>query len=642
MRMMSLALMNFKNSFRNYLSLVISLSFTILIFFNFQNIIYSDGLAVLGAKNKEYTEMVVQVISFVLVCFMFFFIWYSTNVFLTKRKKEIGIYVFMGLSNQKIGRLYAIETALTGVSALIFGIFSGVLTAGLFQMILFALSDIAVEISFQFRIKPVFITSGVYLAVYFIFVLKGYINIVRSSVLSMLLGTKQNEYVKQNVAILFVKAMAGTVVLGTGFYLAVRESGNGVNIMGNLFLAVVFVVIGVYLLFGGLIPFVFQGLAKNKAFLYGKERCFWVNSVVFRMKKNYRTYAMACILILCSVSALATGFAMKNRYENVKIFESVYTFQVLSSRPDLGEEVRGIIGENTEITYSAEIPIIALKEDTVAANENFGTYALVAYSDLKKLAENVGLAFDFQEPEQGQVVRASHLSLLSLITDSSHISVTIGGKVYQQTEEITVPYMGYLQDKVSFYVVNDEEFKDLVPLGQKLYTYNYRMEDLNVFETVREELRRFREDVISDYYMGIVSMDPSKDTLEWIKISYSLCIFMFMVFILASGSIMFMKLYNDSFEEKERFLVLRKIGMSHKVLQKSIAAELGAAYGLPFAVMAVSSYFSVHALELMMKADLRIINVVSVLTVSGIFLLCYILSVLTYQRNVGVSENSLL
>ena len=172
MRMMSLALMNFKNSFRNYLSLVISLSFTILIFFNFQNIIYSDGLAVLGAKNKEYTEMVVQVISFVLVCFMFFFIWYSTNVFLTKRKKEIGIYVFMGLSNQKIGRLYAIETALTGVSALIFGIFSGVLTAGLFQMILFALSDIAVEISFQFRIKPVFITSGVYLAVYFIFVLK--------------------------------------------------------------------------------------------------------------------------------------------------------------------------------------------------------------------------------------------------------------------------------------------------------------------------------------------------------------------------------------------------------------------------------------------------------------------------------------
>ena len=266
----------------------------------------------------------------------------------------------------------------------------------------------------------------------------------------------------------------------------------------------------------------------------------------------------------------------------------------------------------------------------------------MAYSDLKKLAGDVGLSFDFREPESGEVVRASHLMLLSMITDRSHISVTIGGKVYQQTEEITIPYMGYLQDKVSFYVVNDEEFEKLAPLGQKLYTYNYRMEDLNAFETVREELRRFRESVIGDYYMGIVSMDPSKDTLEWIKISYSLCIFMFMVFILASGSIMFMKLYNDSFEEKERFLVLRKIGISHKVLQKSIAAELGAAYGLPFAVMTVSSYFSVHALELIMKADLRIINVVSVLTVSGIFLLCYMLSVLTYQRNVGVSENSLL
>lgn len=642
MRMMKLALLNFKNSFRNYLSLVVSLSFTILIFFNFQNIIYSDSLAVLGEKNKDYTDMVVQVISFVLVCFMFFFIWYSTNVFLTKRKKEIGIYVFMGLSNQKIGRLYAIETALIGLSALVFGIFSGVFTAGLFQMILLALSDIAVEISFQFRIKPVFITSGVYLAVYFIFVLKGYINIVKSSVLSMLSGTKQNEYVRQNAAVLFVKAIAGGGVLGTGYYLAARESGNGVNIMGNLFLAVVFVVIGVYLLFGGLLPLIFQGLAKNKAFLYGKGRCLWVNSVVFRMKKNYRTYAMVCILVLCSVSALATGFAMKNRYENIKIFESVYTFQVLSSQPDLGEELRGIIEDNTEITYSAEIPIIALKEDTVTANENFGTYALVAYSDLKKLAEKVGLAFDFQEPELGQVVRASHLTLLSLITDRSHISVTIGGKAYQQMEEMSIPYLGYLQDKVSFYVVNDEEFEKLAPLGQKLYTYNYRIEDINAFGTVREELRGFREDVIDDYYMGIVSMNPFKDTLEWIKISYSLCIFMFMVFILASGSIMFMKLYNDSFEEKERYLVLKKMGMSDKMLQKSIANELGAAYALPFVVMAVSSYFSVHALELIMKADLRIINVVSVLAVFGIFLLCYFLSVWAYQKNVEVSNNRFL
>ena len=90
MSMTKLAWINFKSGFKNYLSLVVSLAFTILVLFNFQNLIYSGGFEILGTRNKEYVEIIVNMITFVLVCFMFFFIWYSTNVFLTRRKKEIG------------------------------------------------------------------------------------------------------------------------------------------------------------------------------------------------------------------------------------------------------------------------------------------------------------------------------------------------------------------------------------------------------------------------------------------------------------------------------------------------------------------------------------------------------------------------
>ena len=110
MSIMKLAYQNFKTSFKNYLSLIISLAFTILIFFHFQNIINSHILDDLGGTVLRNVEIIIQVITIVLVCFMIFFIWYSTNVFLSKRKKEIGIYIFMGLTNQKIGKLYMIET----------------------------------------------------------------------------------------------------------------------------------------------------------------------------------------------------------------------------------------------------------------------------------------------------------------------------------------------------------------------------------------------------------------------------------------------------------------------------------------------------------------------------------------------------
>ncbi len=71
MSMIRLAFLNFKNSFRNYLTLVISLAFTILVLFNFQNLIVSGAFETLGTRNREYVEIIIQVISFVLVCFMF-------------------------------------------------------------------------------------------------------------------------------------------------------------------------------------------------------------------------------------------------------------------------------------------------------------------------------------------------------------------------------------------------------------------------------------------------------------------------------------------------------------------------------------------------------------------------------------------
>ena len=631
MRMTKLAFLNFKNSFKSYLSLIISLAFTVLVFLNFQNILYSDAFEVLGAENKRNVDILIQVISFVLGCFMFFFIWYSTNVFLTKRKKEIGTYIFMGMTNQKIGKLYMIETALTGLVALILGIVFGMITTQLFQMILLALSDITVEIQFHFVISPILITVGTYSLIYLIFVLKGYANIVRSSVLNMISASKQNEYVRQKMGVLIIKAILGVGVLGTGYYLAVKEGGQ--EVMNNVLAAVILVTVGVYLLFGGLIPLIFQNLAKNKQFLYRKQRNLWVNNVIFRMKKNYRTYAMVCVLALCSVTALATGFAMKYRYENMVHFRNTYTFQLLSNQTDLDGKARALLEECGGITYHSEIPILTLAPSMIEGL--YGQGAVVHYSGLKQLAENTGMEFELEEPAGDEIIKASHLYLLSLITDRSHVEVTVNEKSYRQIEDTNVPYLGYLQESMSFYVVNDEEYERLLPLGQELYTYNYQLADPGRFEEAREALQTLTSNT-EENYTARVAIDPESSDIDWIKVLYSICIFMFLVFILASGSIMFMKVYNDAFEEKERYLILRKMGFESKILRKSIARELGMAYGIPFVVMSISSYFSVHALEQMMYTSLMSIQMGSVLIVLVIFVFCYWLSVSMYRRNVEI------
>lgn len=635
MRMMNLAFLNFKNGFKNYLSLVISLAFTVLVLFNFQNIIYSGAFEVLGTRNKEYIDIIIQMISFILGCFMFFFIWYATNVFLTRRKKEIGIYVFMGLSNEQIGKMYLIETVLIGLSALFLGLIFGTLSTGLFQMILLLISDVTVDIQFRPKIRPIVITTLIYLAIYLIFVVKGYIGIVRSSVLNMISAAKQNEYVKQNQILLFLKSVLGLGILCTGYYLAVKEGRS--NVMGNAFAAVILVTIGVYLLFGGLLPFAFQALSRKKIFLYQKQRILWINNVIFRMKKNYRTYAMVCILMLCSVTALATGFAMRNRYDNILQFENTYTFQLLGSQNDLDAHAREAIEKNNEIVFSSQIPILSLDSSYINSGTYYNQYAILSYSRLKLLAEETNMEFSFEEPSDDETISISHLYLASLITERTNIKVDIAGKTYSQIDDVAIPYLGYLQESISFFVVNDREYERLRPLGEELYTFNYRVKNLEFFSQTRDNLDSMIKE-LKDEDIGRVAIDPANNELDWVKVLHSICIFMFFVFILASGSIMFMKLYHDAFEERERYLVIMKMGVDQQILKKSISIELATAYGMTFLVMGISSYFSVGALAKMMYTNLGIVNIISVIIVLVILLVWYFLSVRAFMRNAGVRK----
>lgn len=629
MRMMKLAYENFRSSFKSYWSLIVSLAFTVMIFMNFQNIVFSHAFDVLEGHNSEYINIIVEVFAVVLGCFMFFFIGYATNVFLTKRKKEIGTYVFMGLGNQKIAKLYLIEISLTGIAAFILGLALGYLTANLFQMILLALSDIAAPMQFHMTIWPAVITAAVYFAVYMLFAVKGYVNIVKSSVRNLLSASGRNEAVKQNAPILILKAILGVVILGCGYYTAVKDSGW--DVMNYLLLAVALVCAGVYLLFGGLIPVLFKGLAGNKKYLYRKQRSLWVNHVVFRLKRNYRTYAIVCILALCAVTALAAGFAVKYRYERIVNFCSTYTFQFMTVDSKSGEKAEQIIEEMDTIAYRSQTQLLLFENSS---------HGIVSYTQMKRLAEEAEMDFPWREPAEDETICARHLVLLSLRTKQEEITVAMHDKQYRQTAETTIPYLGALQDRIDCYIVNDAEYARLRPLGIEFSLYNYKLADEGKWEEVREATDCLINMEKASYTIRIM-VNPEKIAadIDWMKVLYSLADFLFMVFLMAAGSILFMRIYNDAFEEVQTYQTLQKLGYDGSVLRKSAACELGVFYTLPFLVMTVSSYFSVYSLERMMRgSDLFAVNVVSVLIVFAIFLLFYIVSIAVYCRNAGIRE----
>ena len=114
-----------------------------------------------------------------------------------------------------------------------------------------------------------------------IFVGKGYINIVRSSVLNYAECQSTKRICKTEYLHFTYKGNLWYWFMAAGFYLTTKDAG--MEVMFNVLTAVIFVVIGIYFIFGGFLPLCIQALTKRKDFFYKKERtpvdqlyCFFV------------------------------------------------------------------------------------------------------------------------------------------------------------------------------------------------------------------------------------------------------------------------------------------------------------------------------------------------------------------------------
>lgn len=625
MSLWRLAYSNFKRSVREYLALILALSFSVFVFFNFQNMIYSDSIATLKNIQKDYIDIIIQAASIVFGVFLFFFIGYASGVFLNQRKKEIGIYTFLGLDNGKIGKLYVIEAVCIAVTAVGSGLLFGIGFSKLFQMVIFKLSDLTADVTFSFSIQPVLITCLLFFLFFGLTIVKGYRVIVKSSVFHLLSSAKQEELKAEHPVLVGCKIVFGILVLGTGYVSAFYT--GGIDSLGYALTAVILVIAGTYMLFGGMIPFLVRKLILNKRFLYQKQRTLWLNQLSYRIKKNYRTYAMVTVLMICSVTVLAMAIAMNNRYDNLVTFKQAYSYQILSLDPLDASEIAHGISEENEIVYQNQIPCLLLQD-----TETSSAYGLLSYSDLKEAAKRAGFDFPYEELQEGETVQLSHIILVSFIDPNYEISIADQMFTILSTDE--TPYLGNLQQQATFYIVNDAVYKELKPVGEEWYLYNYKIADETTVEASRpylDILTRQEDGIFRTAYM--VSQPESNQEL-WIRIFYALCIFMFATLILASASIIFIKLNNDAWEDRERYQVLQKIGVSREILGKSIRQEICFAYYCPFVLMAVTSWFSVKALGNVMKQNLFSVNLYSALSIFLLFTVICAVSVRIFRKKV--------
>lgn len=332
MSILSIAFNNFKNNIKTYTMFFISMIFSVIILSNFFILMNGEAIQVLGEANASYTKMMLQAVSVILAVFMFFFIWYTSNVFLRNRKKEIGLFTFMGVDLKTIGKIYFSEMMLIGLSASVIGIGVGVLFSKFFQMIVFAVAGFNVDVKFTVTANSLVSTFLIFMFIFLLMSIKGFVNIARSKVIDLLNDSKKSEKMPKITVFTYIIAIVSIGFITYGYYLVFSSKINALKTL-------VLVCIGTYGLFYAAIPVVLNFLINNKKILYKGENVITINSLAYRIKKNYTTYATIGILTACTVTVLGTAVSMRKLYTMSEQNDQLFSMSFYSSNTINDEKI---------------------------------------------------------------------------------------------------------------------------------------------------------------------------------------------------------------------------------------------------------------------------------------------------------------
>lgn len=311
---------NIRRNFKEYILYFVSLASSMLIYFIFASLRYSTQVKK-EMVNNVMINSVLQSSKVILIIFIAIFIIYSTNFFIRKRKKEVGLYSLLGITKKQIGTMLFCETMIMGGFALVVGILIGSMSFKLFLELLMSLMKLHVPIHFELSIKAIIDTFIVFLSILLYTAWKNSRIIYKFPLIEMFQANHQGERMPKGSVL---RAYIGLILMGLGYILAgffrevvniVRNPIDPMNPIINPIMIPVFilfvVVFGTYFLFTSYTVIVLKKIRSKREIFYSGVNIINISQLLYRVKGNAKLLATIAILsatVLTAISTVAAGY----------------------------------------------------------------------------------------------------------------------------------------------------------------------------------------------------------------------------------------------------------------------------------------------------------------------------------------------
>ncbi len=277
---------------------------------------------------------------FILVCTVIYFIFNADRFFLLNRQKETALYMLMGVTQSKIGQVFAIESLFLGVVSIFSELAFGIILSKLFFMLLAKSIFLNVAIPFKISLDSIFTVILVFSCIFVVIGYRKYRVIKKSKLIDMINAAKKKEDLPK---LRYFKGILGVLLILTGYIVGVMIKSWELDLMISSVTALVCVSIGTYLFFGSFLSIVLNKVIKNKKLVYKNVMLVSISNVYFRLKGNYRNLAMTAILCAAAITAFGASLSFNEVAKREAIKQSPYSFSYESDDEKSKEKVVEII-----------------------------------------------------------------------------------------------------------------------------------------------------------------------------------------------------------------------------------------------------------------------------------------------------------
>lgn len=646
-----LAFQNVKKSIKDYTIYFLTLTFGVCLFYAFNSLdSQSVMLKLSSATNKEIMELLVNMIGGISVfisVILGFLIIYANRFLMKRRKKELGIYMTLGMRKFTISRVLTLETLVIGVFSLAVGLIVGIFAAQGLSVLTAQMFEVRLE-EFHFVFSnAALIKTLIYFGVIFLVViLFNGITVSKFKLIDLLTASKKNEKLKVKSlwvsVILFLLsiaclAVAYTVIIDTGLM-----AWNNTVLM-----CIILGIIGTFLFFLSLSGFLLRAVKSCKKVYYNGLNMFVLRQINSKVTTTFVSMTLICLMLFVTICVLSSGKGiadtMSNTLKDVTPFDASTYSLYEPDNPDFVEKgldfrgyyekqlkERGVLSDDivkgyavleiyqTDLQYKqilkyfGKATINGRVSDEVYERQMEYHPEVISISDFNKMLELQGKSPIELKGNQAAII-CNYADMLPAYEEllSEGDKIKIFGKEYELYPDVLneAYYTTASAMITGSVVVPDDAVKDILIPSYEFINVNFKGDVVKNSQIFQERCDKLEEDPYQYFTTSMtVTRSEMYDQSKGMSVAATyIAIYIGIIFLITSAAVLALQQLSESSDNQERYRLLRKIGTDPKMINRSVFMQVFITFMLPLALAVIHSVVGIavanQVIEVFGKVD---------------------------------------